>query len=139
MGASGGPRRGQVQGSVGRASSYQSRLPQPLPPPPAGEEDLVEGETLRGKEHQSREVTKLAFWPSLIIGGSEAHPALIWRGGVLKPIKLVVRDLRPFWGVAASQKLGLCGAPFENGLKGRAGTLTGDAAALIIKKAILQK
>ena len=50
----------------------------------------------------------------------------------MKPIKLVGRDLRPFWGVAACKKLGLAGAPLRNGLKGGAGVVTGDAAALIM-------
>ena len=110
--------------SSGLLSLLLRSRPPPAREPEEGEEDLVEGETARGEQHNHHKQP----W-SQSTRGSDAH-LLIWQGGLFQPVKLVVGDLRPFWGVG--QKLGPSEAPLKNGLRGGAGVLTGDAVALIM-------
>ena len=115
--------------AVGRAGLLLwSPLPSQRPPPAGeeeGEEDLVEGETARGQQHQHQPRSQSACGPPRY-QGLRSPPFDLARWGV-QPVKLVVGDSRPFWGVG--QKLGLSEALLKNGLRGGAGVLTGDAEA----------
>ena len=85
----------------------------------------MEGETARGQQHQHHPRSQSACRPPRY-QGLRSPPFDLARWGV-QPVKLVVGDLQPFWGVG--QKLGLSEALLKNGLRGGAGLLTGDAVA----------